>query len=349
MTGKYTETGSDEFSRWLEQAARRVGAHSAACIRMDNPELKKRIEENNALVSGWLQTGQQGEMDYLTRMYPEKADPWKTFPFARSVIVLAFTNRWGDPEASHPFPQPKTDAMLGYISAYAREIDYHARGQAMLGELKELLGEGIRTDTAVDTKAVYERLFATAGGLGIRGGNDLLRVPDRTNVRVFIGCLFIDAGLPEVIHEPRMPFGCDDCLACIKNCPTGAIEFGRPINALKCISYLTIEKRSVLNRPESEMIEDWLFGCDWCTVVCPPRDKVDTRIPVDLEWLLKTPAAEIARLIKGSAVSYAGVTQLRRNAVIILKKMDSVRSRELLAWVEKRTGSELILSQLTAW
>jgi epoxyqueuosine reductase len=344
-----TDQNPEQFRRWLRDSARQVGAHSAACIRMDNPRLRRQIEENNTLVADWLADGLHGEMEYLERMAPAKADPWAAFPFAKSVIVLAFTNRWGDPAAKHPFPEPSPDALLGYISAYAREVDYHSNGQAMLAELYQLLGEGIHAEAAVDTKAVYERLFATVGGLGIRGGNDLLRVPDRTNVRVFIGCLFVDARLPEVILDPRMPFSCDDCLACIKNCPTGAIQFGEPIDARKCISYLTIEKRSVLNQCEAEMIEDWLFGCDWCSVVCPPRDKIDTRIPVDLEWLLKTPAADVRRLIQGNAVSYAGVTQLRKNAVAILKKSKAAAARELLAWVDKKTGSELIRDQLTAW
>ncbi len=339
----------ESFNQWLQAAAQTIGAHSAACIRMDNPVLRRRIAENNVLMQDWLDAGLHGDMDYLARMAPAKADPWSTFPFAKSVIVLVFTNDWGDPCAKHPFPEPKPDALLGYISAYAKETDYHANGQAMLAELKGMLGEGIQAEAAVDTKAVYERLFATVGGLGIRGGNDLLRVPGRTNVRVFIGCLFVDAELPEVIHEAKMPFSCDDCRACIKKCPTGAIQFDQPINAPICISYLTIEKRGVLNRQESEMIEDWLFGCDWCSVVCPPRDKVDTRIPIDLEWLLKTPAAEIRRLIKGNATAYAGVTQLRKNAVVILKKDGSSRARELLQWVDKKTGSELIRDQLTAW
>jgi len=339
----------EDFNAWLQDASRLVGAHSAACIRMDNPKLREQIEKNNALVQQWLKAGLHGEMDYLERMYPAKADPWITFPFARSVIVMAFTNKWGDPAATHPFPEPKPDALLGYISAYAREIDYHSRGQTMLSELHALLGEGIHAEAAVDTKAVYERLFATVGGLGVRGGNDLLRVPDRTNVRVFIGCLFVGVELPEVILDPKMPFSCDDCRACVKKCPTGAIQFGEPIDARKCISYLTIEKRSVLNRRESDMIEDWLFGCDWCSVVCPPRDKIDTRIPVDLEWLLKIPTADLRRLIKGNAVSYAGVTQLRKNAVAILKQKDSSAARALLDWVDKKTGSELIRDQLTAW
>jgi epoxyqueuosine reductase len=339
----------DNFSEWLAEAAQQVGAHSAACIRMDNPVLRRRVEENNVRVANWLKAGMHGEMDYLERMFPEKSNPWKTFPFARSVIVLAFTNRWGDPAATHPFPSPGHDALLGYLSSYTRELDYHSIGWSMLATLSEQLGEGIYSEGAVDTKAVYERLFATIGGLGVVGGNDLLRVPDRTNVRVFIGCLFIDAELPEVIHEPKMPFACDTCLACIKNCPTGAIEFGKPIDARKCISYLTIEKRSVLNREEGEMIGDWLFGCDDCTVVCPPRDKVDTRIPIDLEWLMTTPAAGIRRTIKDNAVAYAGVTQLRKNAVVILKKMSNPRADELLGWVRKNSGSDLIRQQIELW
>lgn len=96
------------------------------------------------------------------------------------------------------------------------------------------------------------------------------------------------------------------------------------------------------------MIDDWLFGCDWCSVVCPPKDKIDTRIPIDLEWLLKTSAGELRRLIKGNAVSYAGVTQLRKNAVVILCKNESPRAAKLLDWVEKKTGSKLIRDQLTA-
>jgi len=339
----------ENFREGLQEAAQRVGAHSAACIRMDNPILRQRIAENNTVVANWLKSGRHGEMDYLERMFPAKSSPWETFPFAKSVIVLSFTNHWGDPTATHPFPVPEADALLGYISAYAKETDYHHNGQAILAELKTLLGDDIRAEAAVDTKAVFERLFATVGGLGIVGGNDLLRVPDRTNVRVFIGCLFVDAELPEVIHEPKMPFSCDDCLACIKNCPTGAIQFGEPIDARKCISYLTIEKRSLLRREEGAMIEDWLFGCDWCSVVCPPRDKVDTRIPIDLEWLLKTPAGELRRLIKGNATAYAGVTQLRKNAVVILKKRANPRTEELLEWTRKNSGSDLIRQQIDLW
>ena len=33
-------------------------------------------------------------------MLPEKSEPWKTFPGAKAVIVVIFTNSWGDPKAN---------------------------------------------------------------------------------------------------------------------------------------------------------------------------------------------------------------------------------------------------------
>jgi len=335
----------ENFSEELQVAARRAGAHSAACIRLDNPALRTRIEEHHARVADWLEAGRHGEMDYLERMFAEKSNPWKTFPFARSVVVVAFANRWGDPVANHPFPTPGKDAPVGYVSAYAREADYHHVGQSILAELKAWLGDGIESEAAVDTKAVFERLFAEVGGLGEIGGNSLLRVPDQ-NTRVFIGSLFVDAELPEVVLDSKLPFACGTCQACIENCPTGAIGRGRAIDARKCISYLSIEKRDLLGREEAEWLGDWLFGCDDCTTVCPPRDTADMRIPVDLEWLLKSPASKVRRVIKGSAVAYAGVTQLRKNAVVILKKMDTSRAQKLLGWVRENTGSDLIRQQV---
>ncbi|MCD6582372.1 MAG: DUF1730 domain-containing protein [Desulfuromusa sp.] len=336
----------DNFSEWLAEASLEIGAHSVACVRMDNPTLPRRIGENNAQVADWLKLGMHGEMDYLERMFPEKSNPWKTFPLAKSVIVLTFGNCWGDPSTTHPFPAPANDALLGYISAYARAEDYHLTGQAMLAKLTAMLGKNVHAEATVDTAAVYERLFATIGGLGVMGDNNLLRVPDSGNTRVFIGCLFVDAELPEVIHETQMPFACATCCACVKNCPTGAIQSGQPIDARKCISYLTIEKRGTLSREEGESIGNWLFGCDDCTMVCPPQVEADMRIPVDLEWLLKAPASEIRRTIKGNAVAYAGVTQLRKNAVVVLKNMGTPRAQDLLRWTRENTGSELIRRQI---
>ncbi len=339
----------DNFNEWLTEASREIGAHSMACIRMDNPLLQSRVKENNTLVADWMNREMHGEMDYLERLFLDKSNPWKTFPFAKSVIVLTFSNRWGDPSATHPFPVPAQNAMLGYISAYAREADYHLTGQAMLSQLAKMLGDNIHAQATVDTAAVYERLFATVGGLGEIGSNNLLRVPGSGNSRVFIGCLFVDAELPEVIQDAKMPTECSSCLTCLKKCPSGAIQPGQMFDAKKCLSYLTIEKKGLLSRKEGLSIGDWLFGCDLCTMACPPQVGVDMRIPVDLEWLLKSSSFEIRHTIKGNATAYAGVTQLRKNAVVVLKNIATPRANDLLGWVAEKTGSELIRRQIDLW
>ncbi|MCK4503205.1 MAG: epoxyqueuosine reductase [Desulfuromonadales bacterium] len=334
------------FGHWLTAVTGQIGAHSAASIRMDNPLLRQKIAVSNGETAAWLQAGMHGEMEYLQQMFPAKANPWKTFPFAKSVLIITFTNRWGDLAATQPFPEPENEGLLGYVSAAARETDYHTTGQSLLLQLAQSLGTGIRTAATVDTKAVNERLFATVGGLGEIGANSLLRLPSQVGTRVFIGCLFVDIELPEVIHTPQMPFDCSTCGACVKCCPTGAIGFERHIDARKCISYLTIEKKELLSRHEAETIGDWLYGCDYCTTVCPPADTVATRIPVDLEWLLKAPAGQVRRVIQGNATAYAGVTRLRRNAVAVLHNMATPAAQQLLMWVDENTGSELIRRQL---
>ena len=340
---------TDYFNKWLDKNIKELGGHSACCIRLDNPKFKKAIFKNNEIVQDWINKKKHGEMDYLEKMFPQKSDPWNTFPNAKAVIVMAFTNSWGDPSAKHPFPNVKNNSLMGYISSYAREIDYHLKGKQILSKLSKLIGEKVNGITAVDTKPVYERLFAVFGGLGVLGPNDLLRVPDRTNVRVFIGSLFVDVDLPNIIHEPKMPFNCNDCFACVKNCPTNALSIGRPMNTLNCISYLTIEKRSILNEDEGRMIGDWIFGCDLCSNVCPPKEKIDSRIPIDLEWLFKSSSGSIKNLIQNNATSYVGVTQLRKNAIIVLKNKNNKKANDLIRWVKNHSKSQLVLDQINAW
>jgi epoxyqueuosine reductase len=53
------------------------------------------------------------------------------------------------------------------------------------------------------------------------------------------------------------------------SCPTGALRNPYELDARRCISYLTIEKRGVHSIEEREAIGEWIFGCDVCQDVCP--------------------------------------------------------------------------------
>ena len=77
---------AEEFTNWLAEAAQRVGAHSACCIRLDHPDLPAAIAANDQRVADWLAAGKQGEMDYLERMLPEKSDPWRRFRMQKQLL-----------------------------------------------------------------------------------------------------------------------------------------------------------------------------------------------------------------------------------------------------------------------
>lgn len=337
------------FENWLNKTLNESGAASGCCISLKNESLLDSLGKHSLQYLDWLKQGLAGEMHYLEKMKDAKSQVDSVLPGAESVIVITFTNHWGNQDAWHHFPKPKDDNLIGYISAYAKEYDYHKIGHEILGKLHKQLenfyDEEIETSLCVDTKPVFERFFAHFGGLGVLGPNDLLRT-EQNDVRCFIGLLFIKKKLPEILRTPQMPFPCKTCIGCVKACPTGAISNNGSFDARKCSSYLSIEHRGVLDNQQVEWLDDWLFGCDWCTVKCPPADKIDTRIPVDLEWLLKSPAAEIRKVIKGTAIDYAGVTQLRKNAVIILAKSSYPKAHELLHWVKENSNSAKILEQI---
>ncbi|WDE97906.1 DUF1730 domain-containing protein [Lentisphaera profundi] len=333
----------------LTAIAKASGAISVACLDLNDPELQLALKNQGKSSQVWLDEGYGADMVYLQRMLEDKVNLQGTFPGAQSVIIITFTNKWGMEDAEHPFPPVADDALRGYISGYAKEQDYHRTGHEILTEihqkLKLELGD-FEAIPAVDTKPVFERFLAAYAGLGIIGPNDLLRTPER-DVRVFIGSLFCNVKIPELKLKPEMPFPCHFCRACEKRgCPTGAIAEGKAFDSRLCISYLTIEKKGLLDKGQRDLMEEWLFGCDWCSVVCPPKEKEDKRIPVDLDWLLKSSAGEIRRLIKGSAVEYAGVQKLRRNAIVILRKSQDERAKELLQWCRENMQSELLLGQI---
>ncbi|NQZ57655.1 MAG: hypothetical protein HRT88_09360, partial [Lentisphaeraceae bacterium] len=63
-------------------------------------------------------------------------------------------------------------------------------------------------------------------------------------------------------------------------------------------------------------------------------------------WLLKSSAGSLKRLMKGSAIEYAGVTKLRRNAVAMLREKNEAEAKELLDWARDNLKSKLVLEQM---
>jgi epoxyqueuosine reductase len=139
--------------------------------------------------------------------------------------------------------------------------------------LRPRFPSGTHFRVCVDTAPLLEREVALRAGLGFIGKNGMLIVPGAGS-HVVLGELLTDVALgePPIPSEPpgALRFErCGDCRACLDACPTGAFLAPPFLDARKCLSYLTIEKRGPFEPWEREALDGKLFGCDVCQDVCP--------------------------------------------------------------------------------
>ena len=114
---------------------------------------------------------------------------------------------------------------------------------------------------------------------------------------------------------------CGGCTACLASCPTSAILAPRVVDARRCLSYLTIEKRGDFTAEEESWLEGRVFGCDDCQDVCPynsgPRWSEDVQEPpasLDPVELASQDGPAFEACFARSAVRRATPEGLRRNA-----------------------------------
>ncbi len=235
------------------------------------------LREDAARLAAWQAHGYAGEMRYMERSPELLSDPRRLLPNARSVIVLGV--RYG---ASAP---PECPVGYGRVARYAWGVDYHTvlreRLHRLVEELSARFGEGVHARVFSDSVPLLERALAAQAGLGFIGKNTLLIVPREGSF------LFLAEVLSNLVVRcnalPVVETNCGGCFRCGERCPTGAIVEPYRLDARRCISYLTIEKRSMLSRDERAAIGAWVFGCDICQDVCPFNHRaIKTNQPPDI-------------------------------------------------------------------
>jgi epoxyqueuosine reductase QueG len=102
------------------------------------------------------------------------------------------------------------------------------------------------------------------------------------------------------------------------------------LDARRCISYLTIERRGEFSPEERARVGDWLFGCDVCQDVCPwnvrfagittdpalaPRPDL---VAPDVMTLLDVTAQAFDDRYGDTAFARPGAAGMRRNAAAVL-------------------------------
>ena len=231
--------------------------------------------------------GYFAELDYLKRNCSKRFNPALLVEGTKSIVLFLV-----------PFGQEMEMGNPPYIAQYARGKDYHKvikeRLFTILATLKERFPE-ISGRPFVDSAPVLERYWAMRAGLGFIGKNNFLISP-KCGIRNFICSLFLNVELPPpdaaanaaanasadvtasadattactgitatanaaVRRErtQRLP-SCGACRRCLDACPTGALEAPFVLNANKCTSYLTIEKRHIQQQVEQRQIEQQQAG-----------------------------------------------------------------------------------------
>jgi len=215
-------------------------------------------------------------MNYMEQNIDKRLDPTLLVPNAKSVITVLLNYFPGNPTIS---------VTPLKISRYAISNDYHVVVKDMLYILLEKLKKeygSVNGRVFVDSAPVLERAWAVKAGLGWIGKNGMLINP-KIGSYTFIGELIIDIEIEP--SNRQIPNRCGTCTLCMDACPTGAIVEPYTVDARKCISYLTIEKRTPFSENERENMNGWCFGCDICQEVCPWNKKIQKTRLSDIQPL----------------------------------------------------------------
>jgi len=311
-------------SALVKEAARRAGFHEVGVARAGplDPAALDRV-----LAEGW-----EAGMAWLRTQRAERLDPSRLLPGVRSVVALALSYRTAEG------PGPAADE--GRVARYARGRDYHA---VMKKRLKALRAELAARDpeaqvlATADVAPTMEKVWAERAGLGWIGKNGCLITP-RHGSWVLLATLLVDRDLePDAPHPER----CGTCEACLPACPTGAIPEPGFVDARRCVSFWTIEKRGPIPPEMAGRLGGWAFGCDDCQVACPwnadvPPSADPELLPregqsaLSIEALLTLTEAEYARRFHGTALARARYDGLVRNGALLAGASEDARWVPLL-------------------
>ena len=295
------------LSRAAVDSARAHGFAAAGVLAASRPLSFERYR-------AWLDSGFHGEMTYLDRDATARERFDAILPYTRSVLaaVWAVQGRGG-----------------GNIARFARGEDYHRAVRrhlkAVVEDLRPVAPRGTHFRVCVDTAPLLEREIAARAGLGFLGKNGLLIVPGLGS-HVVLGEILTDAALaPTATPADPGADRCGTCTACLDACPTAAFVAPRVLDARRCISYLTIEKRTPFTAAEESALEGRLFGCDACQDACPFNAAEGTgpggpAASLDPEEILDLGAGDFRARFFGSSIWRATREGLVRNAAAALRR-----------------------------
>ena len=305
---------NDKLVTFIREEAQRLGFSLCAIAA---PEGDLGLGRD---LEAFVAAGNHGSMGWMEETLERRAAPINLWPECRSIIMLAMN--YGpeeDPLAVHQKPD------CGAVSVYARNRDYH---DIIKGKLKELGGKiaarsGADIKVFVDTAPVMEKPLAMRAGLGWQGKHTNLVSRDLGSW-FFLGSIFTTADLPKDAPETDH---CGSCRACLDACPTNAFPEPHKIDARRCISYLTIEHKGMIDAEFRIAMGNRIYGCDDYLAACPwnkfaavahemkLKAREDLREP-RLDFLLTLDDTAFRSFFSGSPIKRIGRNRFIRNCLI---------------------------------
>lgn len=256
----------------------------------------------------WIDAAKYGEMKWLHDHRDLKADPGNVLQDCETVISLAY-----------PYPSRKPATPEGFTaSRYTNpeHRDYHLVIKERAKSLVSLISEeypGKRSRICVDSAPLLERGFAYASGIGFIGKNNMLIRPGHGSY-LFLAEVLTTALFPLPAVKPTVSM-CGTCSRCVNACPTGALERPFFLDAGKCLSYLTIEKKGLIDVGTGKKMGRCFFGCDVCQEVCPfnpgPGER-EKNLP-SLEAILQMDQETFENRFGSTAFARAGLEKIKSN------------------------------------
>lgn len=355
------------LQRRVEALAREAGFATAGMAAVPEPGSAEDEEERRRFAA-WVEAGRAGEMEYLKRRDEEgalvRSSLRVALPWARSVMVCAANYNSAEPRSVDPAPHG-----AGWIARYAwtgsrtetgeRPTDYHKVLLKRLERVRERLTEETGPFEArcfVDTGPVVERVYARYAGIGWVGKNTCI-LNQKLGSWLFLGVIVTSL---EAVNGAALlsPDRCGTCTRCIDACPTKALTGPREMDASRCISYLTIEKRGEIPEGLRAGMGRQVFGCDICQDVCPWNRKAPVAADAELtprkelvnpalEWLAGMDEAAFDRWFNGSPVRRAKFAGLRRNAAIAMGNSEQEEFLPVLReWAE---DADPVVAEAARW
>ncbi len=294
--------------------------------------------------TSWLSKKNHASMRWLENHLPQRRDPSLVEEGCNRAILIGIpyfisqsdTNREGLINVSK-------------VASYARYEDYHKfvsrMGRSICDDMKSTFDpEGLYKWRPVsDSIPLLERSLHSHFTGSFVGKNTMVIHPQRGSWYLLMEILTSYPFDPTPVkpidtHKRTKSGGCGTCRRCQVHCPTGALDTEYVLDASKCLSYLTIEHRSVIPLKFWKHFSKYWYGCDICQNVCPYNRAAKLGSPMALKFDVDRDLFDLVRMSQLSYETWFGGTPmtrakrngLRRNAFIAMAALGDPRLPEAI-------------------